>query len=120
MDMSIVAAQAVGFLIPYLVKGGEAIASGLGKDLWELIKKPFHSDREKKIVEDVQRQPEDLEQHGMLKLKLAEKLEENPMLLQELMALMVKLQAGAQNVTTISQTHSGTGDNIGGNKIINN
>ncbi|MGC4038407.1 MAG: hypothetical protein QM764_20755 [Chitinophagaceae bacterium] len=119
MDISIVATQALAFLSPYLAKGGEAIASGLGKDLWELIKKPFRSDKEKKLVDDLQQKPGDLEQRGMVKQKLSEKLEEDPELLKELVAVIGKLQQ-AGNVANITQTHSGTGDNVGGNKIINN
>lgn len=53
MDPATLAAAAVAALAPYLAKGGEALASGIGKDLWELVKKPFKSDIDKKRLEEL-------------------------------------------------------------------
>jgi len=47
MDIASLAAQAILLVLPYLAKGGEEIAKGIGKDLWEFIKKPFVKERDK-------------------------------------------------------------------------
>ena len=91
MDFSTVASQALAFLAPFLAKGGEELASGAAKDLWELIKKPFTSGREKSMVQTLEQNPKDPIQIGMVQGKLTDKIEEDPELYKQLLALLIIL-----------------------------
>ena len=110
MDFVSIAGMALTALTPYLVKGGEEIAKGVGKDLWELVKKPFVKDRDKALVEKVVQNPGDEETRGAVKYKLGEFLEENPALAKELDELLKKipLTQGKTNTQIISGR-----DNVG-------
>lgn len=82
------AGSAITILSPYLVKGGEAIAQGIGKDLWELVKKPFQSEKDKKIVEDYAKNPQDKELQGVIKYDLKYFLEDNPDMIEKLKKML--------------------------------
>jgi hypothetical protein len=120
MDTSTIVSQALTFLAPFLTKGGEELVSGAAKDLWQLIKKPFTTDKEKQLLRGLEKSPGDLEQRGMVKLKLTEKLDEDPHLLNEIVSLLAKLQSQQGAKTSVGiQHHTGSGDNVAGDKIIN-
>ena len=42
MNIESIAATAISTALVYLGKGGEEIAKGIGKDLWELVKSQFY------------------------------------------------------------------------------
>jgi hypothetical protein len=108
MDITLLATAAVSAVAPYLAKGGEEMAKGMGKDLWELIKKPFTSEKEQKLVGQLEENPGDAKLQGKVEGKLEELLEENPDITAQLQDLLEKMQAGGQ----IKQsTMNITGDN---------
>ena len=41
MDFATLASMTISAIVPFLIKGGEEIAQGIGKDLWTLIKNLF-------------------------------------------------------------------------------
>ncbi len=110
IDPATLAAAAIAALTPYLAKGGEALASGIGKDLWELVKKPFKSDGDKKKLEELETKPEDRKTQGKVEGKLEELLAEDAQLAAQLAELLRSLPKSEGKTNT--QTISGTG-NIG-------
>jgi len=106
MLVELLASSAISAVIPFLTKGGEAIASGVGKDLWDLIKKPFKSPDEKVIVKQLTEKPEDHESQKAAAKKLYELLQEHPDIARQIEILLEK------NPTIIIQNIQGNG-NIG-------
>jgi len=100
--------MAITAVTPYLAKGAEEIAKGIGKDLWELIKKPFENkDRDKQLVEKLNEQPENEQTQGAVAYKLSEFLEENPTLASELDELLKKVTLTQKsNVQSITGSES--------------
>jgi len=108
MDSTQIATMAITAVTPYLAKGAEEIAKGIGKDLWELIKKPFENkDRDKQLVEKLNEQPENEQTQGAVAYKLSEFLEENPTLASELDELLKKVTLTQKsNVQSITGSES--------------
>jgi hypothetical protein len=101
MDISMIASTAITLLGPYLVKSGEKIAEGIGKDIWELIKKPFKSDKEKALLKQLEENPSDQKIQGKIEATLENILEENPVLVDTLKKIVEKAQAQGVSKTTI-------------------
>jgi len=100
--------MAITAVTPYLAKGVEEIAKGIGKDLWELIKRPFENkDRDKQLIEKLNEQPENEQAKGAVAYKLSEFLEENPTLASELDELLKKVTLTQKsNVQSITGSES--------------
>jgi hypothetical protein len=71
------AAAAITVLTPYLAKGGEELTQGIGKDLWELIKKHFKSTLDKERLEKFQKMRGNSEIKAAVKTKLEDILAED-------------------------------------------
>lgn len=84
MDYDAIAKAALTAVLPYLALGGQEFSKSVGKDLWELIKKPFKLDKDKKIIEELKQNPDDQKIQGKLELKLSELLEEEPEVAEDL------------------------------------
>lgn len=121
-------------------KGGQQAADELSTGIWGWIRPIFLKD-EKKLVEKLEENPEKFQ--TALELKIEEKAEEDEGFAEKLTTLLKEAAAKGikSNTTTITgndnqvfqdvsnskisidksvtQTHSGTGDNVGKNKIIN-
>lgn len=108
MDIATIASAAIGFVAPYLKKGGEAITAGMGKDLWELIKKPFKKDSQKASVKEMEEKPNDPVVQGKLIGKLEEELENDAEYAKALQELVKKVGDQQNNNTNIQNI---TGDN---------
>jgi len=100
MDAVALAGTAFAALTPYLVKGGEELAKGAAKDLWELIKKPFVKDREKELLKKLETNPTDEGTRRDVVFKLGEFLEENPSLVKEFEEILQKLSHTVQKTNT--------------------
>lgn len=108
MDIATIASAAIAFAAPYLKKGGEAIAGGMGKDLWELIKKPFQKkESHKEAIKQLEENPADPIVQGKVIGKLEEHLEDDPEYAKELEELLKKVGAQQNNNTNIQNI---TGD----------
>ena len=110
MDYMTMAGTALAALSPYLVKGGEEIAKGVGKDLWELIKKPFVKDRDKKLIDALELKPDDEATMGAVRFKLSEFLEDDHGFLGELENLLQAIPSSGDH-DVVTQTVQGS-DNI--------
>ncbi len=86
MDPATLAATAVSILLPYVGKGAEAFAQGVGKSVWERIQSVFTSERDKNELENFRTEPEIYE--GVLLKRLEEKLRQDEQLAQELHRLL--------------------------------
>jgi hypothetical protein len=108
MSIAAIASAAIAFVAPYLAKGGEEIAKGAGKDLWELIKKPFQKkESHKEAIKELEAKPTDPIVQGKVIGKLEEHLEEDPELAKEMGAMVEKLSIEQK---TNSQTIIGDGN----------
>jgi hypothetical protein len=58
MDIITLATAAISLATPFLVKTGEKIAEGIGKDIWNLLKKPFSKKEQEKLEADIQENSE--------------------------------------------------------------
>ena len=92
------ASSAVSVLTPYLKKGAEAIVGEAGKDLWNLIKKPFTSDKDKILLEEFAENSQDQKLQDEMKIKLEEFLEHNPELVEELQELLPKTEEEVKKI----------------------
>ena len=94
MDSIIItlASSAVAILAPYLKIGAESIAGEAGKDLWNLIKKPFTSDKDKTKLENFKNNPDNKNLQGWLNAELEDELKQNPEFLEELKKLLPKAE----------------------------
>ncbi len=92
-----------------------AIGSEIGKDIWELIKSPFKSDRDKKLVQEFEKNPNDVEKQAVMKYELSGKLEDDKSLAVQL-AELLKTSNAQIHITNINNTHGGKGDIVNGDK----
>lgn len=90
MNIESIATTAIALALTYAAKGGEEIAKGVGKDLWEFIRKPFTKEKDKALIQTLKQNPEDEKTKGIAEYKLVEFLEDNPSLAKELEELCKK------------------------------
>lgn len=103
MDFAIIASAAISAITPFLVKGGEEISKGAGKDLWELIKKPFKSDKDKAIISEFEKMPDNSKVQGRVEVKLSDLLEADEETAEHISALLPMAQEEAKRVTILIQ-----------------
>lgn len=109
MSFASIATAAIGFIAPFLAKGGEEIAKGAGKDLWELIKKPFQKkESHQAAIKELEEKPTDPIVQGKVIGKLEEHLENDPEYARELGNLLKKMNVQQNNTHT--QTITGDGN----------
>lgn len=112
MELITLATSAVGLVMPYLVKTGEAIAEKVGEDIWSLVKSIFTSEEQNTIQTELISNPNNDE---IIQL-LVEKLNENSELRNQIEDAIIKGQNTLSNTQTIN--NSGTVEkqiNIGQN-----
>lgn len=86
MDINTIANEAFKIVLPSLIAIKDGGFKSIGSDLWELIKKSFKSnEKDKKIVDQLEENPNDLKLQGIAEYKLAEFLEGDSSLSEELM-----------------------------------
>lgn len=144
MEIATLATAAITTLVPFLTKGGEEITKGAAGDLWKWVKGKFSEKGKENALLVLENKPDDAKQQGKVEGVLEDILAEKTDLLAELSALITA--AKAEQTNTINNTanvtgnnnnlfqgvnnshinignthqhHSGTGDIIGGDKVIN-
>jgi hypothetical protein len=73
MEFILLAQTAIALATPFLTKSGEKIAENIGEEIWGFIKKPFDSENDKFLIEQVE---EDADARS-LEIKLIEKLQQD-------------------------------------------
>lgn len=103
MNIEIIATTAIAAALTYAAKGGEEIAKGVGKDLWELIKEPFTKEKDKALIQTLEQNPGDEKIKGIAEYKLVEFLEDNPSLAKEIEAVCKQIpDSGKQKDNTLT------------------
>ena len=115
MDFISIASMAIPAICPFLQKGGEAIAQGIGKDLWALIKKPFQSDKDKTLIKQFEEKPDDQKLHGKIEVKLSDFLEAYPEIAQRISELLPRAQEEAKRLNILIQNSKNV---VAGSQII--
>jgi len=122
MDFGMIASEAITAIAPFLVKGGEALAAGVGNELWELIKKPFQTEKDKAIINQFEKNPADPKTQGKLEMKLSDLLEANQDVADRINFLLSDAQKESQRISIEIQNSKnvvvGSGIQAGGNVII--
>ncbi|VAV83828.1 hypothetical protein MNBD_DELTA01-601 [hydrothermal vent metagenome] len=120
MLLESIAGAAIAAITPFLVKGGEAIATGVGKSLWKTIKKPFTSDKDKALIKELEKNPEDLKLQGKAEGKLEDLLADHPEIAEEISRLIPEAEKEAailiqnsKNVVTAPINSGGGNVHIG-------
>jgi hypothetical protein len=109
-----IALATIAFLSPYLIEGGKELAKSAGKEVWELIKKPFTSDKEKALLTDLEKNPDNQIVQGKVIGKLEEYLEANPELLKSLTELLSKAKSESINISQSKNVNTGNVNTGGG------
>jgi hypothetical protein len=94
-------------------------------ELWEKISSLFievvdEEEKPKKAVKNLRANENDADAEKFIKGKIEEALYENDDLKAQIEAILAKQEAKAEVAKIINQTHSGSGDNVAGDKITNN
>jgi len=121
MILEKLASSALGYLVTAILKskGGQQAADETSVALWDWVSPIFLKDDE--AIEDLKKEPNDKDNQQEVALKIKKHLKKNPESENGLKALLEKLEASDEKPASLQiiQTHSGTGDNVGGNKITN-
>lgn len=120
MVLETLAATTIGYLISNIQKskGGQQAADELSTALWEWVRPIFLKDEEP--IKDLKENPEDQDNQHLVALKIKQHLKKNPEDQVSLKNLLEKLEASDQSPASvkITQTHYGSGDNIGRDKVV--
>ena len=114
------AAQALAILTPLLIKGGEALAQGIGKDIWEGIKGLFRKSNHSEVLEKLEQNPKDEETKEEVKFHLATILTANGAPKEQLEKMVTTYNTQQQqttNQTVSSDLNITAGRDISGNTI---
>ncbi len=115
MTVEQLALEAIKYITPLLaLEGGKLIAKEGAQKLWELIKKPFTSDKEKTFLTDLEKNPDNQIIQGKVIGKLEEHLESNPELLKSLTELLSKAKNESINISQSKNVNTGNVNTCGG------
>jgi len=115
MTIEQLALDAINYIAPLLAaEGGKLIAKEGAQKLWELIKKPFSSDKEKALLNDLETNPANQIVQGKVIGKLEEHLESNPEFLKELGELLSKVKTNDINISHSKNVNIGNVNTSGG------
>lgn len=107
MDLYDIASKALTIGLPALMAVKEGVLKSVGSDAWKIIKKVFNKDgKDKKIIESLEKNPEDLKVQGMVELRLYQLLEEHNDIAKELINLLEKKDEFIVDKTTIEISNS--------------
>jgi len=98
IDIAILASGAVSALVPYLIKGGEAIAGEAGKNLFSWVKEKLHLVKKEKDLNSFLQNPEDAKIQGRVEVILEDLLSNNKVLIDELSKLTERAQEETTNI----------------------
>ena len=118
----------IGSTVGYLVssikksKGGKQAAEEISVAVWEWIRPLFLKDEEEdEAITDLKESPDDEDNQQAVAIKIKKHLKKNPDAQTELQDILKELQEKGEEPAQIkiTQTHHGSGDNIGRDKIVN-
>lgn len=121
MALETLATTALGYLISSIKKseGGKQASKEMSTAIWEWIRPIFLKDEEP--INDLKNDPDDADNQNDVATKIKKHLKKNPESQAPLEQILKELaESGEKPAPTVIQNHYGTGDNIVGDKIINN
>ncbi|MGI4874149.1 MAG: hypothetical protein ACRYFX_23560 [Janthinobacterium lividum] len=107
MIPEILAPQALTFIVPYLVKGGEELSKSITKDLWEKTKSVFQANGKGEALAKFEAMPNDAKKQGQIEYILQEELASNKSLADEFKTLI----ESARKERTYDSSVNQSGDN---------
>lgn len=120
MAIETLSATAIGYLLSSIKnsKGATQASDELTSSIWEFIRPIFLKDDEP--IEDLKKDPESKLNQTIVSSKIQKFLEKNPNEIKNLEEILTKLKEEDVpfNGIKITQNHSGSGDNIGRDKIV--
>lgn len=120
--MEALALAAVGYLVK-AIKDNKALDSFQNDFIGATVDwiRPIFlvEDKESEDLTDLKEAPDDADNQAVVKSKIQKHLKKNPESAEKLQAIIDKLKAADVPPATITMTHYGSGDNVGGNKIVN-
>lgn len=123
MDILILSKKVISFLLPFLKsKAAKKVNNDISEafnnealSMWDTIKPLFIKEE---IIKEIEENPyEKIIQEGF-NYNLVKKLKENPIVAKELESQIDNINS-PEGKSIINQTHYGSGDNVAGNKIVN-
>jgi hypothetical protein len=107
--ITLMATTAVGLLIPYFAKAGEAAAKNVGEDIYQALKKGFKKKPlAQEALDDLEKSPEDSDLQAVLRVQLKKTIEEDKAFAMQLKQLLQEAQKTETGATIIKQV---AGDN---------
>lgn len=113
MDFTAIAAATVGALVPYLVKGGEKLTEKVVEEgfeqrsqIWESVKSLFIGD-DLITLGLMEKYPDNEDINNEVKVRLADRLKENPDVARRLEELLKQIPASQIKQNTMTQIGSG-------------
>jgi hypothetical protein len=107
---SIIATTVVGFLSPYLVKAGEAIAKKIGEDIYHVLKARFSNrPAAQEALTDLEQAPNDADLQAALRVQLRKLLREDEVFAKQVRDMLDdagKTEAGAMTIRNIAGDHA--------------
>jgi len=114
-------ASAVGYLVSNIKssKTGKQAGEEMSCAIWDWVRPIFLKDDEP--LTDLQSNPDDSDNQTEVGLKIKKHLKKHPDAQRELEAAIATMKAQGETPVQVkfTQYHSGTGDNIGRDKIVN-
>jgi hypothetical protein len=117
MDFATLASMTISAIVPFLIKGGEEIAQGIGKDLWALIKNPFQTEKDKSLIKQLEEKPDDQKLQGKVEIKLSELLEAYHDVAQQISSILPKAQEESKKLSLLIKNSKNV---VAFNKIVTN
>ncbi len=110
-------AATAGYIVNAITtsKGAKQAKNEISLEIWNWIK-PIFIKEDEKFIEDLVKDPEKMK--PVLEYQIKRKTENDIDFSKQLLEYIKKTQANSEKSSVvITQTHSGTGDNVGGDKI---
>ena len=109
MDFNTIANDA--FATGLIIESG--MLRSIGTDLWELIKKPFKfNENDKRIINELEKNPNDMKLQGKAEFRLSQLLKENPVIAEELIKCIKKFKEKHQSNEIYNSKNIIVTDNI--------
>jgi hypothetical protein len=121
MDPTMVAATAVGTVLPYLATVGknaaQAAAGAAAKSVWEWVKGKLTSEAGKEAVKDLESAPDDAVNQDAAKAALSKVLRSDPSALSQLAELLAQAGVTTTQSANISGDRNIVGQAAGGSSV---
>jgi hypothetical protein len=117
MILSELAGQVLAILSPLLIKGGESLMQGAGKDLWESVKGLFKKENKEAVLEKFENDPGNENAGEEVKVNLTAIMYADEQTRKQVEKLVAAYQQGNKVTAAGNQKSVIAGNDISGNTI---